>query len=511
MQPMRGLTIALLITFSIGISLTARAQPTDPGFPYVDVNNDGVYSPASGDIPLTSGQILSVIQSIGYFDTQRSVNGIYHAPDHRASLVIPASVSLSSDFPIKLRAGRNIVVHGFITAPKIHLRNGESEHEDSSFSRWRPSCEDRSSPGQIDLTGSFLTFTSELKVKSKGEVIMDGTIMTDNDPTGKIKIKSKDKVSSLGADILAGNKLRISGEEGVDLTGSGIVTTGLTPETKISSDGQIVGDCFVATPGVLRFSADDGGVSANAGSIFAVGALGICSDGPTDVSGGYFVVTGPMIAEGEEGVNGNSSIITSGQLRASGEGGVSFDSSYLDALSGPISAKSEEGSVSFDGANIATAGGLAIRSGDGEDDHPDALHRIKAQCEREHEGGDIDIAGATIVADHFVKLNSGGSISADYSSITPYGSPSSPADPDTPIALFAEGPISADGATWTVPASIFLGSEEGNITAASATMSATGTPGTITFYAGGGTITVSNSTFQGVVRYQPDGVTVVGP
>ena len=93
MQPMRGLTIALLITFSIGISLTARAQPTDPGFPYVDVNNDGVYSPASGDIPLTSGQILSVIQSIGYFDTQRSVNGIYHAPDHRASLVIPRCIA----------------------------------------------------------------------------------------------------------------------------------------------------------------------------------------------------------------------------------------------------------------------------------------------------------------------------------------------------------------------------------------------------------------------------------
>ena len=42
-------------------------------------------------------------------------------------------------------------------------------------------------------------------------------------------------------------------------------------------------------------------------------------------------------------------------------------------------------------------------------------------------------------------------------------------------------------------------------------MSATGTPGTITFYAGGGTITVSNSTFQGVVQYQPTGVTVIGP
>ncbi|MCL5283864.1 MAG: hypothetical protein M1330_04025 [Armatimonadetes bacterium] len=311
MQPMRGLTIALLITFSMGISLTARAQSADPGFPFVDVNNDGVYS--TGDIPLTTGQILSVIQSIGYFDTQRSVNGLYHAPDHRASLVIPALVFLSADFPIKLRAGRNILVHGYIKAPEIHLRNGESEYEDSSFSRWRPYCEDHSSPGQIDLNKSGLTFMSELKVKSDGKVTMDDAIITDNDPTGKIKIKSGDSISSLNADILAGNKLRLSGDDRVDLTGSAIETTGLTPEIKVSSDGRIVGDCFVATPGVLHFSADDGGVNANTGSIFAVGALGICSDGPTDISGGSFVVTGPMIAEGEEGVKGTGSVITSGE------------------------------------------------------------------------------------------------------------------------------------------------------------------------------------------------------
>ena len=344
MKPKRFAVFTLMIALTASLPLVAHAQLADPGFSYVDVNNDGLYTPGNGDIPITPS-ILSAIQSSGSFDTQQSIPGIYQAPECPASLIIPASQQLAFPTPLFLQAGENVVIHGSITAPALAL------------------CTD--DDGQADLTGATVNVNSSLQVYAEEGVILDGSAISCSDPDSEVHVCTDDQVSAIGASIFTGMELSIRAEDGVDMDNASIYAQSADSMVKVCSDGGIQANSFI-TAGTVRFRADDGGITLNNGAITA-NSVRLCSDGQTDVSGSFFTVNGPMKLAGDDGVLGITSAISATQLCVEGDCGVDFSQSSLYASAGPIWMQSDDGPISLNAAYVSSAGGLAACSDGGVD------------------------------------------------------------------------------------------------------------------------------------------------
>src|SRR5437660_1224800 len=82
-----ALVIVLGVTV-LALPASATVGVADPGFSYVDVNNDGLYNPADGDF----GPVDPLILNDGRFDTSQS-EGPYHAPSRPASLVLSRPIA----------------------------------------------------------------------------------------------------------------------------------------------------------------------------------------------------------------------------------------------------------------------------------------------------------------------------------------------------------------------------------------------------------------------------------
>src|SRR5579862_3225160 len=99
-----GLIFACAVDMWTAGPAAASTGVQDPGFSYVDVNNDGLYNPLDGDI----GPVDAYIQD-GTFDTARS-EGTYRAPRYPASLVISRfQQPITAGVPINIRAGVNLI------------------------------------------------------------------------------------------------------------------------------------------------------------------------------------------------------------------------------------------------------------------------------------------------------------------------------------------------------------------------------------------------------------------
>jgi hypothetical protein len=300
--------LAFLAMFLLSSSSLVRAQsvaPTypvaDPGFAYVDVNNDGMYNPAAGDIALTGARDIVALAAAnkGVFNTQQSVGG-YVAPNRRASLVIPASVSVdftALNIPITLKAGLNILIYGTVTAPSLTLlgagngyhpsfnpqngncgsgsgydqqdNNGENWNRGDGSScgsgngddcnGWGNSCDALKcsapvigvechqqyySPGEIDLTGSTINFEDHFYAEAGGDILMNGSTITGYNDLSDITVAAGgnlygNKVTNLIAGLFSYGNITLGATKGIYMDGAALGNIDSATTILLGSNGPV--------------------------------------------------------------------------------------------------------------------------------------------------------------------------------------------------------------------------------------------------------------------------------
>jgi len=441
----------------------------DPGFVYVDYNNDGLYSTDDGDIGATSGvDINALIFNDGVFETFRS-EGDYHAPCRSVSLVVPASQSLSLTVPLRLEAGYNLIVHGALSAPSITLQ----------------ACRN------VNLAGSFSTFDTKMKVSAGCTVTLDGAIAGASglDMSSELRVCAGRVVYANMAPILLADALIAIGANCSAYFDAAVLAT-------TSADSLIC----VGAYGTIQ--------SVNGSAMSSGGAINVHSCGgrvslldndlvgtPIAVSGGDDVnITDSAMTSLDSSIclwscdqvigNSTNTTLSSGSLSAKGGDGVDLSSAFLVTTSGAVDLQSCGGQVRVNSSTISAAGGFSAYArwsvlGTGLSLNADLFARFISDCSK-------------------VTLNS--------SVINPFGSAT-----DTSIYAKGRSTVNADDANWNVPFRITLRSDCSIVTARNALLQVSRLDGLVRFLAYGGTIDVTGATISGPSSFGPPGVNVIGP
>jgi hypothetical protein len=445
----------------------------DPGFAFVDVNGDGLYSAAEGDIGLASTpsvDINALIQNGGVFNTQVS-SGCYSAPAQAASLVIPASQTLFVPRFLLLRAGRHLIVHGKLTAPALFLQAG----------------------GNIDLTLSETDFATFFGVCAGGDVTLTGATATGDYPLSHIGVLACGNIVAGTSEgqataFLAGTGIVLAAARAAHLDGASLLA--IAPASAVTVSAT---DTVQATNGCTLLAGTIVGLSSRRGSVSALDGS-LSSDGITLSAARNVSVTDSSLSAGD-----NITLRAGGQITGNTPAtALVANNLYLDALS----------SADLRGAALlAFAGVLRLRAYTGGIDLTDAtLGASEGLSIRARRA--LHAARAFLRADHAADLTSdAGAIYAPDSTLVPF----SPDATDTLLTVTAPGLIAANRARWSVPARITVLSTASNVLMASALLQATGSPGKIAISAMGGLIDATGAAFLGAVSFGPAGVTVLGP
>jgi hypothetical protein len=288
----------------------AQLGNADPPFCYVDVNNDGVYSPVT-DIGPVDQYMLD-----GSFNTQQS-EGLYHAPSCPASLVIPASHIFTSLVPLTLKAGVDIKVYGTLIAPSMDLQ----------------ACRN------IDATHGNIQFVSAASFTAGYDAILDGTTVTNFDPAGTFHVTAcRNIYGRTTADgsvtgVIAGAEIVFSAGGCITLDGAALLTLGVDSLVSLQACGTVSAtgsSSIVALTGGVDISSTGGDVSIP--TAFITGdSLTVNACSRIDLSNSSITASvGAASFTSRGNITGNGATITSNGLDVtSTAGGVSLDSTQV--------------------------------------------------------------------------------------------------------------------------------------------------------------------------------------
>jgi hypothetical protein len=559
------LTVSLLMLFLGAPALLLADTPVaDPGFAFVDVNNNGLYSASSGDIALNAASgtdLTSLTTATGVFDTQQSV-GNYHAPRYRASLVIPASVTLTFTVPVTLKAGLNIIVHGTINAPSLTLKAagygyhasnpgkscGNDDEDDSRSTDHfvmscpppgyaiTPMCHDSYGAGMIDLTTSTINIGDSFSAESGGDILLNGAVISGWNPLSMITLSSGGRIfgnaqTNVASSLYSDGNITIGSSRGIYMSGAFIGNSASATWISLLSQGpvELTSGCGIYGAGGVLVKSTCGSVKLTDSSVSG-NPVNISSHGDMDVSGTSLQSNGAVTLQSKGQVIGaryaaQASSGNSGQCRddherecehasvqCSGGGGGSQpgnNGAVIAALT--LSADSlniqANGSADIAGSSISLyTGALNVMSSYGYFNMPGAFITAPAGIIVIARG---NIVGdkASIFADHSLSFSTrSGLISMDDSIINPYSSLAA----DTALSLSSPQNIMCDRAKWNVAASIALSTGD-CISAAQATINVLKPGGQIQFTAYGGLIDITGSSISPVPTFSPSDVTVTGP
>lgn len=480
----------------------AQAQAVaDPGFCYVDVNNDGLYSVADGDRGLTSSpsvDVLALILNDGVFNTQVSEPG-YSAPSAPASLVVPASVVIDTAQPITLRAGRDIRLHGAIRAASLTVRAGGGADLSgwSILRRYDALCYG-SAQGSVFAEGLLATVDGAMRISAGRDVRLDFAALAGSDVMGYLP-----PVSNL--QVRAGAAL--TGEQLFCVFGKAIRT-----EAHNTSARQAYLSVDASDPSTgIRINAkgdlDITNLAASAGGAFTTSSCGLSNMAGISVAAGSVSI----LAYGDAYLTGSD--LRNASLSAAGQ--VSVTSKQTLALWDPLqpmAAAIEAAEVDLKASDDLDASQAYIVSNTGYTNMVatcgkltvDGAAILAANNLLAQGGSDVWARSALVLANGQIKFQSRyGALDASASSIWYLDS----MVPGTSISARSSGPLTLDGANWTVPSTITARSNNDNVMANNVTFSATRS----SFYAGGRTIYILGASISGAVQFSPWGVTVIGP
>ncbi|MGC8668621.1 MAG: hypothetical protein ACP5VE_10960 [Chthonomonadales bacterium] len=530
MFPIRHITavVATLVLFG-GVCAAQSGPVADPGFVFVDVNGDGLYSPTV-DIGLASNPSVDVnalILSDGVFDTQKAKTAggsTYKPPKKPAGLVIPASQSLVLTLPLHLRAGGDLIVHGSLQAPVIvleagstrkhsdddrfHGSHGESVARASQRSGTSVLCDGGSARGTIDLTGSTCWFDVSMTALARKDIVLNGMSATGTDlfwigtlppvttftaAAGRSIIGEIWGPAAVGPAVAVGEGIVLQAGKALSASSASFYVYDTAGSIKgASHDHMALKDqtSFISGGSILLKAEDEDLEASNAS--FQASDVSITAEDEMALSGCSVQATGTVSLASDEELDlsrNAPSSIQAGSIAIEGEE-VHARGASLFATSGPIAIGADDDGADISGASIFAPFGLSILAEEG-----------------------VDFSSALIQAGTYVKVASAeedecgeddeGGVVADNSQIWPVAG----ADPSTFISVTASGPVHADHCNWNAPASIGIQSLQSNVTARYSAFNAA----TIGLFAGGLAIDVTGTSFGGSVSYGPAGVVVTGP
>jgi hypothetical protein len=473
------ITAACCIVWA-GMSVSAQAAPVaDPGFVFVDVNNDGLYAPEDGDIGLASSpsvDINGLILNNGSFNTQVS-EGTYQAPCHPVSLVVPASQNLTTPFSLNLNAGENLLVYGSLSAPIIYL----------------------SADNTVDMTGSFTLFGTLMKVCAGGNATLESALITSLDvvnnstPVSKLYVQSCNDVLANQAVIATGLMISFEAQGGISASYAGFTTSeAASSAIRFLANQQVQAtDTAASTGGTFTARSwcsgvDFAGLSLIAGKVNILANADVNLIG-SDTFGSSISASSSVNIQAYNKVNlWNSayplaSAVTGSSLSIKGDCDVEASYAFLNATVGGVTLTSVYGMLTMHSAFVSALGSFSASG-----------------------SGGLSATGAGVVANgnlRFTAANGTMDLSGSFVQ------PQNPSILTTNIQAVSACILTANGIDWTAPARITLKSNWEDIYAQNAYFR---TPST-RITANGRDIYVNGALFDGTVVYAPSGVRVYGP
>lgn len=459
----------------------AQADPiADPGFVFVDVNNDGLYAPEDGDIGLGSSpsvDINALILNNGSFNTQVS-EGAYEAPCDPVSLVVPASQDLSTSFSLNLSAGKNLLIHGSMTAPSIYLN----------------ACE------KVDLTNSLSLFSTLMKVSAGCDAILDGALISGMDvvyntsPISKLSVCSYSSILADLAVIATGLQISFEAQNGISVANASLSTSPdvstssirffANQEINVTDTSASTGGTFTAKSWCNRVNLAGLALIAGKVNIWAANDVNLIG---SDFYGSSVSASSSVTIQSYNKVNlwdplhPLATAITGSNISVKGDCDVEASNAFLNATAGGVSLTSVYGTLAMNAAFVSALGSFNASGNYG-----------------------LSAVGAGVVANNTLKFTvANGAMDVSGSFV----SPQNPAITGTSIQAVSGCILTANGIDWTAPYRITMKSNWEDIYATNANFH---TPATrLTAY--GMDIYVTGATFDGSVVYGPSGVQVYGP
>lgn len=475
---MARVRLTLLGALALVVIVAARPAQADtpvadPGFAFVDVNGDGLYSASDGDIGLNSTpsvDINALIRSNGVFDTQKD-KGNYRAPASPCTLVVPKSQSFLLPDWLVLKAGKDLRIYGRLQAPMVQLASGAN----------------------TDMSLSDLKFDTVMTATAGGDLTLTGASITGSASTGTFQATSDaniiaDQANGFVTSIEA--PARITLDSHCLLVMNGTALTTLAPNSAVELQSTLslyaTDGVSVATGDYVRLQSLNEDVIVP-GTSLAADRIDVRAAGHIAFPDMSAVCSGPLQFVAGRAITGNTrrTALLASDVTVSSKEFLELTDAALLARDGTITLTAAEGPVYFDGASLTASRGILAR-GLTYVSARDASLRANYSCHLQADCFDVDASGSKLL---------------------PYSVQVS----NTYASVQAGARLTMDRAVWAVPETIFFMAIDGNISARSATLAATAFGGALGFYAGGGTIDVTAAMLTGDRVFGPPGVNVIGP
>jgi hypothetical protein len=457
------------LSITLAVPAFADTRVLDPGFSFVDVNNDGLYSASDGDIGAGSAHpvdIDALIASDGTFDTGKS-KGDYHARRRPAGLVVSKSKPISTGFDIHLHAGGSVRILSTMSAPS------------ASLSAW----------GSVQLTGSGATILdSGLSVAAGGDVVLDGASIYALDMGSVIDLQAWRNISLSGTTLLADSSISADAGRSLNMDGAALLSFGADSAIEAFAREISARDSFtVFSWGNVEIMTDHAGhhygrykhgdhhgCGWQGGSIdmdhalILGGQAAIVAGGSIDLRDSSLQVGDSLDVEANGTVTANTSLTSWSAASVDVDANRGFDvsNSTLKGSQGAVTLTSNWGWAKLDSATLTSPDSVSIGAKD-----------------------DISASASTAGADNLVKLvSSHGALTATGSSIKPFAG----TNLAMTISAAAKRAVDVSDAQWESPSSISVHSRHDNVVAQRASMLAASP---ISFFAGGLTIDLRQAVF----------------
>jgi hypothetical protein len=319
---MKNYRFGLALVIAIGVlafplPATATGGVADPGFSYVDVNNDGLYNPADGDF----GPVDPLILADGHFDTSQS-EGPYQAPCWPVSLVISRAQLPPLTVPLSLKAGVNLIVYGRLKAPTISLQ----------------ACRN------VDLSTSNSEFGTQMTVDAGRDVILDGAAITGDDPSSQLYVSgcgdiSARKFANVSTSISTGSLVSLCAGGCMYLDGAQIATSKTGASVTLNAGGALEAvdgtNITTLTAGDVVARSQCNLVRLENDSIDGKTLL-VDANCNASVTSSVINTSGATTIQANGSVDGISAVISCSCLKVSSCACVDLDSSNISASPGGI-------------------------------------------------------------------------------------------------------------------------------------------------------------------------------
>jgi FG-GAP repeat len=363
---------------SPGVTLTVTGV-SDPGFSYVDADNDGYLTTFGGDVALTAGEVGD-----GRFDTNITEGG-YTTVIAGAGLVVNGVPVIAQS--ITYRADGNLVVNTNLTATAAEGSHNQDDDDDErdDGEHYRPgSIRLTSRDGAVLLGESQLTASNNIRIRAEVDIISSDGLLRALGDESNIDLKAVRDVALTGTTVRAVRTVRIEAHQSITIGDSA------------SNDGLI--HATDRAHGKVKLTTSHGDITANGATIEAGRKVKLNADhGDITAMDAVFLTIGDR--KGKVELKADNIDIRSSRLEANrkvslkARSMVFADDAFLVALlhGGEVDVKARH-DINLNRATLRAFKEIKVHSQHGDVGLTEADLAIITGSRK----GDIDVRGVTI-------------------------------------------------------------------------------------------------------------------